>query len=511
MPESTVIDAVQKLKAHLATIGDLHSAAAVLRWDQETLMPPRGAKGRADQLATLTRVAHDLFVSPTTEALVTAAEVAASHLDPDSDDAALARVTRRDHTRETKLPSEFVAERARARSLSVQVWREARRQNDFAAFQPSLDQMIDFARRTADYLGYDEHPYDALLDLYEPDLTCGETARVFARLREVTVPLVRAIAARGQVVDAGFLTQEFEETKQRQFALGVAEAFGYDLTRGRLDESAHPFETAFHRDDVRITTRYDRRFLPAGIFGIFHEAGHALYEQGTAPSLARTPLARGASHGMHESQSRMWENLVGRSRAFWQYAYPRLLDTFPAQLRSVDLETFYRAVNRVSPSLIRVEADEVTYNLHTLLRFELEKSLIEGELKVKDLPEAWKAKMQTYLGLTPPTDADGVMQDIHWAGGSLGYFPSYTLGNILSVQLFAAAQRAHPDLADLFRRGQFGTLLGWLREHVHRHGRKFLPKEILVRVTGSPLTPEPYLTYLQTKFGEIYGIAPAKN
>jgi len=511
MRESTTLNAIEQLKTHLATIADLRSATLVLRWDQETQMPPGGAEGRAEQIATLARVSHDQFTSPKTRELLTAAESAVRHLDPDSDEAALIRMTARDMTRETKLPAEFVAARARARSLSVQVWRRARRENNFPAFQPSLEQMVDFARRTADYLGYREHPYDALLDLYEPEMTSREMAQLYTRLREVTVPLVQAITARGQVVDASFLTQEYEETKQRQFGLAIAEAFGYDLVRGRLDESAHPFSTTFHYGDVRITTRYNRRFLPAGIFAIFHEAGHAMYGQGIPLTLGRSPIAGGASNGVHESQSRMWENLVGRSRSFWQYAYPRLKETFPEQLRSVDDETFYRAVNQVRPSLIRVEADEVTYNLHTLLRFELEKALIAGELRVKDLPEAWNAKSQTHLGLRPATDADGVMQDTHWAGGSFGYFPAYTLGNIISAQLFAAARRADPAMHDEFRQGQFAPLLVWLRAHVHRHGRKFLPRELLARATGSPLTVEPYLAYLQQKFGEIYGIAPGRH
>lgn len=517
MPDATSGDALQALKAHLATIADLHSAAAVLRWDQETHMPPAGATGRAEQLATLSRVAHERFASTTTKDLLESAEIALNKGDPDSDDAALLRVTRRDFTRASKLPPDFVAERARARSLSLQIWQNARERNDFSAFRPALEQMVDFARRTADYLGYDEHPYDALLDIYEPEMTSREVARLFARLREVTVPLVRAIVQRGQAVDATFLTREYDEDKQRQFGLKIAEAFGYDTTRGRLDQSAHPFSTGFNRDDVRITTRYNRRFLPSAIFAILHESGHALYSQGVAPSLDRTPLTggasngvhEGASYGVHESQSRMWENLVGRSRAFWEYAFPLLQQTFPEQLKSVEVEAFHRAVNQVHPSLIRVEADEVTYNLHIMLRFELEKALLEGELKVKDLPEVWNAKMKNYLGLTPPTDADGVMQDIHWASGSIGYFPSYTLGNIVSVQLFEAASRARPDLPDQFRRGQFGGLLEWLREHVHKHGRKFLPKDLLRRATGRELTPEPYLQYLQKKFGDIYQITPA--
>ena len=503
--------AVEQLKAHLATIVDLRGAAAVLRWDQETYMPPGGAAGRAELLATLSRVAHELFTSTRTHDLLKAAEAVVGQLDPESDEAALIRMTRRDYDRLSKLPTEFVAEKARARSLSIQVWREARPRNDFAAFRPALGQMVNFARRMADYLGYDEHPYDALLDIYEPGMTAKEVDALFARLREVTLPLVRMIVQRGQVANAGFLTEEYDEARQRSFGLSVAEAFGYDLRRGRLDESAHPFASGFNLNDVRITTRYQRRFLPSAIFGIFHEAGHAIYGQGVSASLERTPLADGASYGVHESQSRLWENLVGRSRPFWRHYFPKLQQHFPEQLRDVDVGTFYQAVNRLQPSLIRVEADEVTYNLHIMLRFELEKALLEGTLSVKELPDAWNEKMKGYLGITPPSNADGVMQDIHWSSGSIGYFPTYTLGNIISVQLFEAARRAHPGLRDEIERGQFTILLGWLREHVHRHGRKFLPRDLLKRATGSDLTPEPYLRYLQDKFGEIYGVTAVEE
>lgn len=499
-------DAVQRLRQHLTTISDLRAAAGYLRWDQETLMPPGGAAARAATLATLARLAHEAFVSAETGRRLEAAEQAAVGLDPDSDDAALPRMTRRDYDRAIKLPPEFVAERSREASLSTQVWRTARQANDFPTFRPSLGKMVDFARRTADYLGFTEHPYDALLDLYEPDMKAREVDVLFAGLRKFTVPFVRAIAARGPVVDEGLLRQDYPEEGQRAFALPVAAAFGYDLTRGRLDVSAHPFASGFNVGDVRITTRYDRRYLPTAMFSIFHESGHAMYEQGVSPALERTPLARGASLGLHESQSRMWENLVGRSRPFWEHYYPALQAQFPEQLRGADAETFYRAVNAVKPSLIRTEADEVTYNLHIMLRFELEKALLEGALPVEELPEAWTGKMQEFLGLTPPSDANGVMQDIHWSQGSIGYFPTYSLGNIISVQLFEAAERARPNLAGDFRRGEFSSLLGWLREHVHRHGRKFLPREILRRATGGDLTVEPYLRYLRTKFGEIYGV-----
>ncbi|MDR7587240.1 MAG: carboxypeptidase M32 [Armatimonadota bacterium] len=503
MADGTTPEPIQQLRAHLATIADLRAAAAVLRWDQETYMPPAGAAGRAEQLGTLMRLAHELLVSPRTRELLAAAEAVLDRLDPDSDDARIVVMTRRDYDRASRLPPEFVAARARHASASVQIWREARRRNDFPAFRPALAQMVELVRREADYLGYAEHPYDALLDHYEPGMTSRQVEALFARLREATVPLVRAIARRG-APDDSFLYGEFDIQQQRAFGLEVAQAFGYDLRRGRLDESTHPFATAFHPDDVRITTRYSR-YLPSALFAIFHEAGHALYEQGIPPQLARTCLGRGASLGFHESQSRLWENLVGRSRPFWAHYYPRLLELFPS-LRGVDLDRFYRAVNRVQPSLIRVEADEVTYNLHIMLRFDLERHLVEGTLAAEELPDAWREKMQAYLGITPPSDAEGVLQDIHWASGSVGYFPTYTLGNVISVQLYEAARRDHPGLPEDIGRGQFGTLLGWLRDRVHRHGRKYLPADLLRRATGSDLTPDPYLRYLDSKFGEIYGL-----
>lgn len=509
MTEPTSPHAVDALRAHLQPIADLRAAAALLGWDQETYMPPEGAEGRANQLATLSRILHQMFVSAETRQRLEAAERIAGQFDADSDDAALPRVTRRDFDKITKLPTEFVAERARARSISTQVWREARPKNDFALFRPHLETMVDFARREADYLGYVDHPYDALLDNYEPDMTAKDVRTLFARLREVTVPFVRAIVDRGPVVDAGFLSREYDEAGQEHFGLEVAQAFGYNLRRGRLDRSPHPFATGFGQKDVRITTRYKRQDLTSAIFGIFHESGHAMYEQGVDAALERTPLSRGTSLGVHESQSRMWENLVGRSLTFWRHHFPRLQEVFPQQLREIDVETFYRAVNVVQPGLIRVDADEVTYNLHIMLRFDLELALLEGTLKAADLPGAWTAKMQEYLGIVPPDDRDGVMQDIHWSGGSIGYFPTYTLGNVISVQLFDAAVRANPAIPDEIGRGSFGSLLGWLREHIHRHGRKFFAKDLIRRATGAELSPEPYVAYLQEKFGEIYGIRQA--
>ncbi|HLE78521.1 MAG TPA: carboxypeptidase M32 [bacterium] len=506
MSEQTPPHAVERLKQHLHPIADLAAAAALLAWDQETYLPPDGAEGRANQLATLARLIHQRFVSAETKQVLEAAEGAAGAFDPDSDEAGLLRITRRDFDKITKLPTEFVAERARARAISTQVWREARPKNDFVTFRPHLEAMVDFARREAEYLGYTDHPYDALLDNYEPGMTAKDVRTLFARLREVTVPFVRAIAQRGPVVDAAFLSQDYDEAGQERFGLDVAQAFGYDLRRGRLDRSPHPFASGFGQKDVRITTRYNRQDPMSAIFGIFHEAGHAMYEQGVSPALERTPLSRGTSLGVHESQSRMWENLVGRSRSFWSHYLPRLQQVFPQQLRGIDVQTFYRAVNIVRPELIRVEADEVTYNLHIMLRFDLELALLEGTVTAADLPAAWNAKMQEYLGIVPPDDRDGVMQDIHWSGGSIGYFPTYTLGNVISVQLFDAAVRANPSIPGEIGGGEFGTLLGWLREHVHRHGRKFFAKDLITRATGAELSPESYLAYLQQKFGEIYGL-----
>jgi len=496
--------AVAALRSHLAPIADLRAVATVLRWDQETLMPPGGANGRALQLATLARLAHEQFTSDVTRRLLDAADGAARGADPASDDAALVRMTRRDLERASKLPPEFVAEQRRVAAVAMHVWRDAREANDFAAFRPHLERVFQLARREADYIGFTGHPYDALVDLYDPGMTARELETLFGRLLEVIVPMVRSIATRG-TAGPDVLDAEFDEAAQRTFALEIVQAFGYDTRRGRLDLSAHPFAAKFHRDDVRITTRFGRRL--SALFGTFHESGHAVYSQGTAPALERSPLSDGAGAGIHESQSRMWENLVGRSRAFWEHAFPRLRRAFPAQLAGADAETVYRAVNRVEPGLIRVRADEVTYNLHVVLRFELEKALLTQDLAVSDLPEAWKTKMTAYLGLTPPDDTDGVLQDIHWSSGLVGSFPSYTLGNVASVQLFEAARRAHPVMADDIRAGRFAPLYEWMRDHVYVHGRKFLPSELLQRATGSPLTAEPYLRYLREKFSDLYGLS----
>jgi carboxypeptidase Taq len=496
---------LQELKTRLATVTDLRSVGGLLGWDQRTYMPQNGAAGRAEQLATIGRLAHEHFTADEIGQLLD--QLAPLADQPENDDGALVRRTRRDYDQARKLPPEFVAEWAKARSLANKAWEEARRTNDMVMFQPYLDTSFDFAKRQAEYLGYEEHPYDALLDQYEPGMTTAQVRTLFAELKAGTVPLLKAIVESDVDVDDSILHQPFDERVQEQFGVEVTKKFGYDWSRGRQDRTAHPFAMGLNVDDVRITTRFYPDFLNAALFGTMHEAGHAMYEQGVGRSLARTPLAHGASLGVHESQSRMWENLVGRSRPFWQANYARLQELFPQQLGSVDMETFYRAINKVQPSFIRVEADELTYNLHIMLRFELETAMLDGSLKATELEEAWNAQMGELLGITPPNPSEGVLQDTHWSSGLIGYFPTYTVGNVLSVQLWESALRDHPSIPDDIAHNEFGNLLGWMREHVHQHGRKFMPNELVQRATGQPLQAQPYLRYLHTKFGDIYGVS----
>lgn len=498
-------NACENLREWLGEISDVDMAASVLSWDQQTYMPPGGAEHRARQLSTLSRLTHTWFTSDKTRELLDAAEPDAERAGDESDDAALVRITRRDYEKSRRLPNDFVAAFTHASILSNEAWRISRERNDFAAFQPHLETMVDFCRRMADLYGYEDHPYDALLDLYEPEMTTAEVKGVFDAIRPFQVDLARRIAAR-PAPRTDFLSRDYAEDGQRRFALEMARQFGYDLSRGRLDVAPHPFETDFGRNDVRITTRYDRHMPLQAIYGVFHEAGHAMYEQNVSEVWDRTPLDSGASMVFHESQSRLWENVIGRSRAVVEYAYPLLSGIFPEQLADVSVDEYYRAVNRVEPSLIRVEADEVTYNLHIMLRFELELALITGDLKVADLPEAWNAKMADYLGVTPPNNADGVMQDTHWSAGSIGYFPTYALGNVMSAQIYATAVRARPEIPARLAEGRFDALLGWLTENLYRFGRKYLPRQLALKVNGAPLDPAPYMEYLQTKYGDIYGV-----
>ncbi len=496
--------ALPRLKQRLRDLHNLHQAGAVLDWDQQTYMPPGGVAARAEAKTTITKLAHELFTATETGDLLSAAEVD-HHGSPESDlDAALLRVTRRDYNRATRLPTELVAEITRVTSLAQEEWAHARAADDYQRFAPWLSQIVGLVREAARCIGYRDRVYDALIDEYEPGTTAAQIDAVFAELKREQIPIVRAISEQSGRSDPAPLHRRFEEEAQKRFAESILPECGFDFTRGRQDRSVHPFCTSFGKNDVRLTTRYDQDFLSPALFGSLHEMGHGLYEQGFSDAIEGTSLASGASLGFHESQSRMWENLVGRSRPFWRHYYPRLREHFPGVLDDVEEDAFYAAINHVSPSLIRVEADEVTYNLHIILRYELENELLEGRLSVADAPEAWNAKIREYFGLTPPNNREGILQDVHWSIGILGYFPTYALGNLYSVQLFDQAQKDVPGLAESLEKADFKPLLEWLRENVHQHGRCYMPDELCRKITGQSLTAAPYLAYLRRKFGELY-------
>jgi carboxypeptidase Taq len=494
----------EKLREILGEIADLERSGALLGWDQQVNMPSGGAETRGQQLGTLHRLAHERATSPELGRLLEGMRRTPSSLDPDSDDARLVEVATRDFEKAVRVPSAYVEERARVTTAAYEAWHEARKASRFELFQPHLEKVVDLLHRYVGFFPPAAHPYDILLDDFEPGMKTAEVTAIFSALRPKQVALIRRIAAAKQVDDS-FLHQAFSEKGQWDFGVEVITKFGYDWKRGRQDLSPHPFTQGFGVGDVRITTRVDPGFLSTALFGTMHEAGHALYAQGHAPELERGPLCDGASLAVHESQSRLWENLVGRSLPFWRAFYPRLQEMFP-QVRTVPLETFYRGINRVEPSLIRVEADEATYNLHIMLRMEIEIALIEGSLSARDLPARWNQGMKDYLGVTPPDDARGVLQDVHWSTAGMGYFPTYALGNLISAQLWERIQRDMPDIERQVSEARFEPLLTWLRTNIHRHGRKLRPQELVKRVTGSPIDAGAYVRYLERKFGEIYGL-----
>ena len=491
---------LRQLKERLAQISDVSSTNGLLMWDRQTYMPKGGVAGRSEQTATLSRIAHEMLVDAETGRLLEALD----QPDPSSEDGALVRRARREYEKATRLPGELVAEISRTTALAEPAWVEARERSDWSLFAPHLETILPLQREAAEHLGYEDHLYDALLDGYEPGAKKARLEKMFEELKTELVPLIRSISERDGEDREAPLHNAFDEKAQERFGEEVITRFGYDWDRGRQDRTVHPFCIGLTPGDVRITTRFDPGWLSPALFGTMHETGHALYEQGVDPAYARTPLSGGTSMGIHESQSRLWENLVGRSRPFWSHFYPGLQKAFPEALGEFELEGFYRAINAVSPSEIRVEADEVTYNLHILLRFELEVALIEGSLSVSDLPSAWNAKMEEYLGITPENEATGALQDVHWSAGLFGYFPTYTIGNVLSVALFDEAIGAYPAIPEQIAEGEFSTLLGWLRENIHRHGSRYYPDELIERVTGRPLDAAPYLKYLKNKFGQLY-------
>ncbi len=497
---------LQELKTRLIEINDLESAAALLSWDQSTYMPPGGAAARARQLATLGRLAHEKFTDPAIGKLLEELRPHEESLPYDSDEASLIRVTRRNHERAVKVPASFVAQLSNHTSLSYEVWAKARPTNDFPAVQPYLEETLDLSRQLADFFPGYEHIADPLIDFRDYGMKASTISALFAELRQQLVPLVQAITAQ-PAADDSCLHQTFPEAQQWAFGLEVIKRFGYDFKRGRQDKSPHPFTTGFSIGDVRITTRVKENNLGEALFGTLHESGHAMYEQGIREDFEGTPLAGGTSSGVHESQSRLWENIVGRSRGFWRFFYPQLQAVFPDQLGSVSLETFYRAINKVQRSLIRTDADEVTYNLHVMLRFDFELALLEGRLAVCDLPEAWRERYEADLGIVPPDDRDGVLQDVHWYSSIIGgAFQGYTLGNILNAQFFETALSTHPEIPAEIEEGEFGTLHSWLKESIYQHGSKYTATELVERVTGGPMSIKPYIHYLRTKYGELYNL-----
>lgn len=480
---------LDRLKAILAEIADLHHAGAIADWDARVSMPPEGAAARADVVATLTRITHERFVSDEVGELLD--ELGSLG---DETDAALVRLTRREWDRARRVPGELAAALAHAAGIAVAAWDKAKAESDFVSFAPHLERQLELKQRYIECFPEADVPYDVLLDEYEEGMTTAEVQRVFGRLKEVLLPLIAEHADGGVALRGPFPVERQQEASRR-----VLEAFGYDPTRWRIDETPHPFASKPGAGDIRLTTHTAESDLTS-LFSTMHEFGHGVYEFDVDERLARTPLARGTSSAIHESQSRTWENLVGRSRGFWRWFYPQLQPLFPEALGAVDEETFVRAVSAIRPGLIRGDADEATYGLHIILRFELEQELLAGKVAVADLPRVWNERMQQYLGVDVPDDAHGVLQDMHWSIGLFGYFPTYQLGNIVSVQIWEVAQRELGDVDEQFARGEFSHLRAWLREHIYRHGSIYPPRELLLRVTGSELDPEPYLKYLSAKF-----------
>lgn len=487
----------------------LSGISSLLDWDQETFMPPAAIEIRAAQLKVLARLIHTSktnahFAKVLSKLIdIKSGKLKANNL-PIPQKAAL-KVWRSDYLKESCLPLSFVEEFAELSCQATVVWRLAKEQDTFHTFAPYLDKIVYMNRKKADYLGYEKHPYDALLDLYEPGVTTIEVQTIFSNLRKSIMSFLSKIKAAKQVDDS-FLFDNFDRNKQIKFAHRVMEAIGYDSSKGRLDLSAHPFSSSCHPTDSRITSRLHPTSLMSHLSSTMHECGHGLYDMGLSEKLYGTPLGEPISLGMHESQSRWWETLIGQSKPFWSYFFPFLKKTFPKQLEGINLDKFYKSINKVTPSFIRIEADEVTYSLHIILRFELEKALIEGSLSVREIPEAWNAKMQELLDLTPANNAEGCLQDIHWSSGAFGYFPSYTLGNLYASCFFLAFEKQHPDWQKRVAQGELLFIKEWLNNNIHHYGRQYSSKELLKRVTGKELSVDAYKGYLNKKYKDIYNI-----
>lgn len=496
---------VDELKKKLGEVMDLGYTRALLEWDAQVNMARGGAEDRSDLIGTVVGLIYQKMASEETARALEDAEKELAGQDDENDDVRVVRIARREFDKQRKVPGDWMSNFARLTSVSQNAWEVAKEKSDFAHFKPYLSQVVDKRKEYASFFAPFTHVYDPLLDDFEPGMKTADVKAIFEALKPEQVAIIQEIAALPQV-DNSFLLLDYDEKKQWDFGLDVITHFGYDWNRGREDKSVHPFTTSFGLNDVRFTTKIEKNWPAAAMFGSMHECGHALYEQGVSPRYRRTPVVGSISMSLHESQSRLWENLVGRSLSFWKFFYPKLQSLFPENLTNVSLEQFYWGVNRVEPSLIRIEADEATYNLHIMLRLELEIALMEGSQDVETLPEAWNAKVQEYLGITPANDAEGVLQDVHWSNGYFGYFPTYALGNLVSAMWWEKIEQDIPDLYDQFEQGKFDTLLGWLRTNIHQYGGKYQAQELTRRVVGSPIDPMPYVRYLRSKFGNIYGI-----
>jgi carboxypeptidase Taq len=495
---------LNELKTRLMEVYDLEHVGALLGWDEATYMPPGGASARGRQSALIARLAHEKSIDPEIGRLLDALRPYEEGQPYDSDDASLIRVARRDFERFIKVPPQIVGEMFEHISKIYNVWVTARPENNFKALEPLLEKGVDISRRLSDFFPGSEHIADPLIDFSDYGMKATTLRTLFAQLRRELIPIVQAITSQPPADDS-CLRKHYPQADQLAFGEEVIKTLGFDFNRGRRDLTHHPFMTSFSLGDVRITTRVNEDDLGYSLFSDIHESGHGMYELGIRQELEGTPLAGGTSAGVHESQSRTWENLVGRSRGFWEYFFPKLQARFPSQLDHVSLDTFYRAVNKVQRSLIRTEADEVTYNLHVMIRFDIELALLEGNLLVRDLPEYWHGRYNADMGIRAPDDRDGVMQDVHWFSGLVGgAFQGYSLGNIMSAQFFSQAVTAHPEIPAEMSQGKFGTLHSWLVENIYQHGRKFTANELIQRVTGGPLTIEPYIAYLKSKYGELY-------
>jgi carboxypeptidase Taq len=495
-------DLIQRVKEYNV----LGSCKSLLDWDEQTYMPKKGSAHRAEQMGLLAKLGHAMLTAPQVGEALAAVEGTEMTKNPESDSAVNIREIRRAYERATKLPEKLVQEIARTTTLAGPVWREARKENNFQKFRPWLEKVVALKREEAQCVGYQDAPYDALLDEYEPGATAAQVTKVFADLRQDLVPFLQAIIVSGKKPKRDVLEREYAIDRQRLFGQEAGAAIGFDFLAGRLDVTTHPFCSGIGPGDCRITTRYNERQFNDAFFSILHEAGHGIYDQGLPAEHYGTPRGSFISLGIHESQSRLWENQVGRSQPFWEHFFPRARQVFPESLTGVALEDFYFAINDVQPSFIRVEADEVTYNLHIILRFELEQALVRGDLPPADVPKVWNEKFKQFFNLMPPTDSLGCLQDVHWSLGGIGYFPTYTLGNLYAAQFMDQARQDLGELAGDFRQGNFQRLKTWLNDKIHQPGQRYRAGALCEKVTGTPLSHKPLLRYMKEKFGGLYGV-----